>query len=91
MRSGIAVSGILASLCQQKVEKTIPTYVQGTVIPEMSDFMKRSRESARMGMLFKFHGSFEYWFMGCVSSVGIALGGGASELNEQRTTISYLP
>ena len=64
---------MLTSLCQQKVEKAIPTYVQGTVIPEMSDLMKRSRESARMGILFKFQGSFEYWFMGCVSSVGIAL------------------
>jgi len=44
-----------------------------------------------MGMLFRFHGSFEYWFIGCVSSVGIALVGDTSELNEQRTTVPYLP
>ena len=51
-------------------------------MPDISDLMKRSRESARIGMLFKFHGSFEYWFIGCVSSVGIALVGDTSELNE---------
>jgi hypothetical protein len=27
------------SLCQQNVEKTMPTYVHGTVMPEMSDLM----------------------------------------------------
>ena len=70
----------LTSLCQQKVENPMPTYVQGTVMPDISDLIKRSRESARIGMLFKFHGSFEYWFIGCVSSVGIALGD-TSELN----------
>ena len=27
------------SLCQQKVENIIPTYVHGTVMPEISDLM----------------------------------------------------
>ena len=48
------------SLCQQNVEKIIPTYVHGTVIPEMSDLMNRRSESAKIGMLFKFHPSLEY-------------------------------
>jgi hypothetical protein len=61
------------SLCQQKVENIIPTYVHGTVMPEMSDLMYRRSESESIGMLFKFHGSLEYGFMGCVSRVGIAL------------------
>jgi hypothetical protein len=63
----------LTSLCQQKVEKTMPTYVQGTVIPEISDLMNRRSDSGKMGILFRFHGSFEYAFNGCVSIVGIAL------------------
>lgn len=61
------------SLCQQKVENIIPTYVHGTVMPEMSDLMYRRSESESIGMLFKFHESLEYGFMGCVSRVGIAL------------------
>jgi hypothetical protein len=55
------------------VENIIPTYVQGTVMPEMSDLMYRRSESESIGMLFKFHGSLEYGFIGCVSNVGIAL------------------
>lgn len=57
----------------KKVEKIIPTYVQGTVMPEISDLMNRSRESSNIGMLFKFQGSLEYGFSGCVSRFGIAL------------------
>lgn len=63
----------LTSLCQQNVEKTMPTYVQGTVIPEISDLMYLSRESGRIGMLFRFHGSFEAGSSGWVSKVGMAL------------------
>jgi hypothetical protein len=51
----------------------MPTYVQGTVMPEISDLMYLRRESGRMGMLFKFHGSFDAGSRGCVSSVGMAL------------------
>ena len=61
------------SLCQQKVEKIMPTYVHGTVMPEMSDLMYRRSESERMGILFRFQGSLEYGFIGWVSRVGIAL------------------
>jgi hypothetical protein len=61
------------SLCQQKVEKIMPTYVHGTVMPDMSDLMYRRSESERIGILFRFQRSLEYGFIGCVSSVGIAL------------------
>lgn len=61
------------SLCQQKVENTIPTYVHGTVIPEISDLIKRRSDSGNIGMLFKFHGSLEYELRGWVSIVGIPL------------------
>jgi hypothetical protein len=60
-------------LCQQNVEKAIPTYIHGTVIPEISDLIKRRRESETMGILLRFHGSLEYGFKGYVSIVGIAL------------------
>jgi len=43
-------------------------------MPDISDLMYRKRESDKIGMLFKFHGSLEYASSGCVSSVGIALG-----------------
>jgi hypothetical protein len=51
----------------------MPTYVQGTVIPEISDLMYLRRESGRIGMLFRFQGSFEAGSSGWVSRVGMAL------------------
>jgi hypothetical protein len=54
----------------------MPTYVQGTVMPEISDLMYLRRESGRMGILFKFHESFDAGSRGCVSNVGMALGQG---------------
>lgn len=51
----------------------MPTYVHGTVIPEMSDRMYRRRDWESIGMLVRFHGSFEYGSRGCVSKVGMAL------------------
>ena len=51
----------------------MPTYVHGTVIPEISDLINRRSDSGRIGILFRFHGSFEYEFSGWVSMVGIPL------------------
>jgi hypothetical protein len=65
--------GRMTSLCQQNVENTMPTYVQGTVMPDMSDLMNRKRDSGTIGILLRFHASLEYGFSGCVSIVGIAL------------------
>lgn len=80
---------MLTSLCQQKVENTIPTYVHGTVMPEMSDLIYLNSELDRIGILFKFQGSFEAGSKGCVSIVGIALGNklfsGRKKLYEQRS------
>ena len=42
-------------------------------MPEISDLMNRRRDSGKMGMLFRFQGSLEYEFNGCVSRVGIPL------------------
>ena len=73
LKTAVNTTAQHTSLCQQNVENIIPTYVHGTVIPEMSDLMYRRSESESIGMLFKFHGSLEYGFIGCVSRVGIAL------------------
>lgn len=42
-------------------------------MPEMSDLMNLSKESGRIGILLRFHGSFDAGCNGCVSMVGMAL------------------
>src|SRR3954471_15804100 len=48
----------------------MPTYSQGTVIPDMSDLMWRNSESGAYGRTVKFHGSVEYGSRGFFSMVG---------------------
>lgn len=74
------VEHYFTSLCQQNVEKTMPTYVHGTVIPEISDLMYRKSDWFKIGILLKFQGSLEYGSSGCVSNVGMALRNVDSEL-----------
>jgi hypothetical protein len=52
------------------VEKIIPTYSQGTVIPDTSDLICLKRESGWRGIIFKFHGLVEYRSQGFFSIVG---------------------
>jgi hypothetical protein len=44
-----------SSVCQQKVEKHMPTYSHGIFMPEMSMSMDRSTEFGNTGKLFRFH------------------------------------
>ena len=46
-----------------------------------------------MGMLFKFHGSLEYWLSGCVSTVGMALDLERRErrIIQEHQIVIYLP
>lgn len=47
-------------MCQQKDEKHMPTYSQGTFMPLMSPLMCVSTDCSRTGMLFRFQPEFAY-------------------------------
>jgi hypothetical protein len=79
------------SLCQQNVENTIPTYVHGTVMPDMSDLINRRSDSGTIGILLRFQASFEYGSNGRVSIVGMALVTLISYVRINSETITDLP
>lgn len=41
-------------MCQQKAENTIPTYSQGTFMPEMSPLMWHNSDCSSTGITFRF-------------------------------------
>lgn len=47
-------------MCQQKEEKHMPTYSQGTFIPEMSTLMWVRTDCSNTGMLLRFQPELAY-------------------------------
>lgn len=52
--------------------------------------MNRNKESGRIGILLRFHGSFDAGCNGCVSIVGMALGM-VSDINKEHANAQGLP
>jgi hypothetical protein len=46
-----------SSTCQQKDEKSMPTYSHGTTIPEMASLQCASTHLSSRHRLFRFHGA----------------------------------